>query len=114
LREVFRGVSPMAYMEKFAANPRQTLVVYGKYDLTFLEEFSLEILASFKAHNVDYRARVLPCGHYTTGETPFKYIDAWYLGSFIHSAFKKLGFAAATPQAPPAEPQRQSRTAPEP
>jgi Alpha/beta hydrolase domain containing 18 len=114
LREVFRGVSPMAYMGKFAANPRQVLVVYGKYDLTFLEEFSLEILASFKEHNIDYRARVLPCGHYTTGETPFKYIDAWYLGSFIHSAFKKLGFAAATPQAPPAEPQRQSRTAPTP
>ncbi len=112
LREVFRAVSPMAYMEKFAANPRQVLVVHGKYDLTFLEEFSLEVLASFKEHYIDYISRVLPCGHYTTGETPFKYIDAWYLGSFIHGAFKKLGLA--TLQAPPAEPQRQSRTAPAP
>ena len=34
--------------------------------------------------------RYLPCGHYTTGETPYKYIDGWYLGSFIHKAFKLL------------------------
>jgi dienelactone hydrolase len=112
LREVFRAVSPMAYMERFAANPHDTLVVYGKYDLTFLEEFSLEILASFKQHNVNYRARMLPCGHYTTGETPYKYMDAWYIGSFIHGAFKKLGLAASpspttSPIAPPAEPQSQ-------
>jgi hypothetical protein len=34
--------------------------------------------------------RVLPCGHYTTGETPFKYIDGWYMGSFVYRAFKAL------------------------
>ena len=98
-REVFRGVSPMAYMEKFAANPKRVLVVHAKYDLTFLEEFSLDVLKNFEAHHIDYISRVLPCGHYTTGETPYKYIDAWYLGSFIHSAFKKLALADLKPQA---------------
>jgi hypothetical protein len=43
---------------------------------------------------VDYVSKVLPCGHYTTGETPYKYIDAWYLSSFIHKAFKDLAFRA--------------------
>jgi hypothetical protein len=33
---------------------------------------------------------VLPCGHYTTGETPYKFIDGWYLGSFVYRAFKEL------------------------
>ncbi len=93
LREVFRGISPMAYMQRFAANPKQVLVVHAKYDLTFLEEFSLDVLKNFREHGVDFRSRVLPCGHYTTGETPYKYLDAWYLGKFIHDAFKKLAFA---------------------
>ena len=93
LRKVFRAISPMAYMDRFAANPKKVLVVYAPYDLTFLEEFSLEALRKFKEYNIDYVARVLPCGHYTTGETPYKYLDAWYLASFIHGAFKRLALA---------------------
>lgn len=90
VRQIFRGISPMAYMQRFAANPKRVLVVHATYDLTFLEEFSLDVLKNFDAHHVDYVSRVLPCGHYTTGETPYKYIDAWYLGSFIRSSFRKL------------------------
>ncbi len=33
---------------------------------------------------------MLPCGHYTTGETPYKFIDGWYLGWFVYRAFKAL------------------------
>lgn len=97
VREIFRAISPMAYMERFAANTKRVLVVHARYDLTFLEEFSLDVLKNFEAFHIDYQSRVLPCGHYTTGETPFKYIDAWYLGSFIHSAFKKLALANLKP-----------------
>ncbi len=68
----------------------RTSSVHATYDLTFLEEFSLDVLANFRRHGVDYVARVLPCGHYTTGEAPYKYLDAWYLGKFIHDAFKNL------------------------
>ena len=89
-RAIFKAISPMAYMEQFAAHPKQVLVVYAPYDLTFLREFSLDAINSLKRHGVETIARVLPCGHYTTGETPYKYIDAWYLGSFIHAAYKKL------------------------
>ena len=32
----------------------------------------------------------MPCGHYTTGETPFKYMDGWHLGWFVYRAFKAL------------------------
>jgi hypothetical protein len=33
---------------------------------------------------------VLPCGHYTTGETPFKFLDAYYMASFLDSAFSEV------------------------
>ncbi len=91
VRSIFKAVSPMAYMEKFAANPRRVLVVHATYDLTFLREFSLEVLESFKRHGVDFVSKVLPCGHYTTGETPYKFLDGWYLGTFVHRSFRSLG-----------------------
>ena len=95
VRDAFTSISPMSYMERFAANPKRVLVVHATYDLTFLEEFSLDVLTNFEQHNVDYVSRVLPCGHYTTGETPYKYIDGWYLGSFVYDAYKQLAVAAA-------------------
>jgi hypothetical protein len=90
VREIFSIVSPMSYMERFAANPKRALVVHATYDLTFLREFSLDVLKNFDQHKIDYVSRVLPCGHYTTGETPYKYIDGWYLGKFVYDAFKRL------------------------
>jgi dienelactone hydrolase len=90
VRVMFRGVSPMAYMERFASTPKRSLVVHATYDLTFPLHLSLDVLANFQRLGVDYVSKVLPCGHYTTGETPYKYIDGWYLGSFVYQAFRDL------------------------
>ena len=90
VRGIFEAISPMAYMEQFATTSRQSLVIHATYDLTFIEEFSLDVLRNFNRLNVDYVSRVLPCGHYTSGETPYKYMVAWHLGKFIHDAFKRL------------------------
>jgi len=90
VRQIFLGISPMAYMKRFAADPKRVLVVHARYDLTFLPEFSLDVLRNFDRCGIDYESRVLPCGHYTTGETPYKFIDGWYLGSFVYRAFRDL------------------------
>jgi dienelactone hydrolase len=90
IREMFLGISPMAYMERFAATPKRVLVVHATYDLTFPLHLSLEVLKNFDRCGIDYVSKVLPCGHYTTGETPYKYLDGWYLGSFVYQAFKAL------------------------
>jgi dienelactone hydrolase len=90
VREIFAIVSPMSYMQRFAANPKQVLVVHATYDLTFPLKYSRDVLKNFDALHIDYTSKVLPCGHYTTGETPYKYLDGWYLGSFIYKAFKNL------------------------
>src|SRR5665213_3621466 len=94
LRMLWSGVSPMVYMDRFAGiTPKQqesgwgkkrARVIYAPYDLTFLREFSEDVLREFRMRGVDFDAKILPCGHYTTGETPYKYIDGWYLGSYVY------------------------------
>jgi hypothetical protein len=92
VRSMFAGVSPMSYMQQYAApgKRRRSLVVYAPYDLTFIEKYSLDVLKNFDAFGVDYVAKKLPCGHYTTGEWPYKYLDGWFIGSFIWSSFRRL------------------------
>jgi Alpha/beta hydrolase domain containing 18 len=103
LADLWRCISPVSYLDSFAhperlaadspadAGRKKVLVIHAKYDLTFREEFSLQVLDNFRRVGLDFVSKVLPCGHYTTGETPYKFIDGWYLGSFVYSAFKEIG-----------------------
>jgi len=88
LRQVWRAVSPMVYFDKFSRWPRRSLIIYAKYDMTFLPEFSEQVVEEFEKHNLDHKVVVLPCGHYTMGETPYKYMDGWQLVSFLRTAFE--------------------------
>jgi hypothetical protein len=90
LNRLWAAVSPISYMEKFAANPKKVLLVHATYDLSFLPVYSEEVVRYFNDFGLDFVSKVLPCGHYTTGETPYKYMDGWYLGSFVYQAFKAL------------------------
>ncbi len=87
LKRVWRAVSPMVYFDKFSRWPRKSLVIYAKYDLTFLPEFSRQIVAEFARHNLDCKVVALPCGHYSIGEFPYNYIDGWNLANFLRTAF---------------------------
>ena len=64
--------------------------MHATYDLTYPLQGSLAVLRGLETHGIPYVSKVLPCGHYTTGETPYKYIDGWYLGSFIWREFRRL------------------------
>jgi dienelactone hydrolase len=104
LRMFWSGVSPMSYMDQFAGAhadgtllqrippwPRKRVrVIYAPYDLTFLREYSEDVLREFAMRGMAYDAKVLPCGHYTTGESPFKFLDGWYLGAFVYNSFKAM------------------------
>jgi dienelactone hydrolase len=87
LRQAWLAVSPMSYFNQFSRWPRKSLIVYAKYDLTFLPELSEQVVEEFERHGLDHKVAVLPCGHYTTGETPYKYMDGWQLASFLRTAF---------------------------
>ena len=87
LRQAWLAISPMSFFNQFSRWPKKSLIVYAKYDLTFLPEFSRQVVGEFERHGLDHKVAVLPCGHYTTGETPYKYIDGWQLASFLRTAF---------------------------
>jgi hypothetical protein len=105
-KQIYRlwsGISPVAYMSRFAEHPRKVLVIHARYDLTFLPEFSEQVVAAFAKHGLDFVSKVLPCGHYTTGEFPYKFLDGWWMGSFVYSAFRSLAQNAPAPDVPAAE-----------
>jgi dienelactone hydrolase len=83
LRRVWMAVSPVNYMEKFAAKKQKSLFIYTAYDTTFPPELSRDIVAKMREHSVDHKVVVLPCGHYTLGETPFKFIDGYHICSYL-------------------------------
>ena len=62
---------------------KQTLLVYAKYDLTFPVDLSLKLMDEWRRRHPDTTSAVLPCGHYSTGDAPFKFIDGYYLGNFL-------------------------------
>jgi hypothetical protein len=105
------GASPINFYDKFASHSRpeadgtasetikKVLLIYARYDLTFPYEYSLKVVDSFHEHGIDFERKLLPCGHYTTGETPFQYIDGWWMGSFIYRSFKELAQEGSRPKA---------------
>jgi hypothetical protein len=95
IRALWAAISPCSYFPKIVrpevrGRQKKVLVVYANYDLTFPKEYSLQVIRAFRRIGLDFEPRVLPCGHYTTGETPYKFIDGWYMGSFVYRAFKAL------------------------
>ena len=127
MRHLWAGISPVHYYGRFVAlakgpgirdqrseigdqgsvrgrlgeTAKKILLVYATYDLTFPLEYSLQVVKAFGENGLDFEQRVLPCGHYTTGETPFQYMDGWYLGSFVYRAFRDLAKqeAGSSPEA---------------
>lgn len=83
LREAWMAISPPNYIEKFAARKHKSLFISTKYDTTFPPRFSAAVIEQMLAHGVDHKAVVLPCGHYTMGETPFKFIDGYHICNFL-------------------------------
>lgn len=81
LRELWRPISPWSYLDRIE-NTR-TLLVYAKYDLTFPVDLSVKLIDEWKRRVPDAHVAVLPCGHYSTGAAPFKFIDGYYLGKFL-------------------------------
>jgi dienelactone hydrolase len=81
LRELWRPINPWSFIDRL--RDKQTLTVYAKYDLSFPVDLSLKLIHEMRKRGCPLQVRMLPCGHYSTGSSPFKYLDAWYLGKFL-------------------------------
>jgi len=83
LRAVWDCVSPVHYMDRFAAMRKKSLFLYATYDTTFLPEFSKQVVEHIRRRNLDHKLVVMPCGHYTLGESPFKFVAGYQICSFL-------------------------------
>jgi dienelactone hydrolase len=85
LRKAWLAVSPMSYFNQFARWPRKSLIVYAKYDLTFLPELSLQTVEEFERHGLTTR---LPCcpAVFTTARLHTNIWTRWH-HSFLRTTF---------------------------
>jgi hypothetical protein len=81
LRRWWMPISPWPFVERVAG--RGVLLVYARYDLTFPVDLSKGFVTEFARRGVAHDLGVLPCGHYTTGKSPFKFLDGYYLTRFF-------------------------------
>jgi dienelactone hydrolase len=81
LRQIWMPISPFPYLERVQG--KRVLLVYARYDLTFPVSLSKMLVEEFRRRDVDHEVAVLPCGHYSTGVTPFKWIDGLILCRFL-------------------------------
>jgi Alpha/beta hydrolase domain containing 18 len=81
LRRCWMPISPWPFVSNVRG--RNILLVYARYDDTFPVDLSRAFVAEFDRQRVAHDVTVLPCGHYTTGKTPFKYLDGFALTRFF-------------------------------
>ncbi|MBK9313637.1 MAG: abhydrolase domain-containing 18 [Acidobacteria bacterium] len=87
VRQAWLSISPSAHTGRLHRVRRPALLISAKYDLTFLPDLSEIFFADCQRHGVPARKKLLPCGHYTIGQTPFKFIDAWHIINFFRQSW---------------------------
>jgi len=81
LRQCWMPISPWPLIDR--VRPRDVLLIYAQYDLSFPVDLSNAFIAEFKRRDIPHTTAVLPCGHYSTGKAPFKYLDGYALTKFF-------------------------------
>lgn len=82
LRRLWMPISPFPYLDRMRG--KRTLLVYARYDLSFPVALSRMLVDEFRARGVNPEVFVMPCGHYSSGKSPFKWIDGFVLCRFMN------------------------------
>jgi hypothetical protein len=83
LREIWLPISPRAYFAKLAGTGRSSLLVYARYDSSFLPHLSRQVLDDYLRLGIPHSILALPCGHYTSGEFPFNIVLALAMCNYL-------------------------------
>src|SRR6266536_3474756 len=84
LRDYWRPISPMPFISRLPGMGRRPMrFIAARYDLTFPVDITHEVIAEVRRYGLPLDVIWLPCGHYTTGEMPWKAIDAWKIATFF-------------------------------
>jgi hypothetical protein len=84
LREYWLPISPMSYLQRLAKlSPRPQRYIYTLYDLSFPVDLSRDVLRELRRLKIKHNRAAIPCGHYTLGEKPWVYMDAFKIVSYL-------------------------------
>lgn len=84
LREYWLPISPFPFIPRLKRmRERPMRFIAARYDLTFPVDLSRDVIAEARRHNIPLDVAWMPCGHYTLGETPWKYLDGWKIAAFL-------------------------------
>ena len=87
LRELWLPISPMTYTRRLASlEPRPMRFIAARHDLTFPADLSRDVIEHVRSLGVPLDVAWLPCGHYTSGERPWVYLDGYKIVSFLRRA----------------------------
>jgi hypothetical protein len=75
LRRYWAVISPASYLHRLEGRDLQSLLIWARHDTSFLPEYSQQVLTTFREKKLSHEVYTLPCGHYTTGQFPFKLMD---------------------------------------
>jgi hypothetical protein len=83
LRSFWAPISPYPYIGKLRGEEKKILLITGRYDPTFLPEFTNALLDKIRNDGVPFKGVSLPCGHYSMGVAPFSYLAGYRFGKFL-------------------------------
>src|SRR5579883_1969843 len=83
LRSMWLCISPPSYCALYGRQDKRSKLIYTRYDTTFPPHLSEQVVEGARLYGWDYEVTVLPCGHYTLGQFPFKYIAGYEICTFL-------------------------------
>lgn len=88
LRHFWSPISPFPYIPKLNGARQKMLAITGRYDPTFWPGFTNQLLGELRRNRVPFQNLSLPCGHYSMGSAPFKYVAGYRFGKFLSRALR--------------------------
>lgn len=88
VRRAWLAISPSVYIGRLRGHRRRFLLMTARYDLTFPYDLSQIVFDDCDRHGVAYDKVVLPCGHYTSGKTPFKFHVGYHIVNYFRKAWR--------------------------
>jgi hypothetical protein len=84
LREYWLPISPFPFIRRLLdMRERPMRFITARHDLTFPLDLSRDVIDETKRLGLPLDVSWLPCGHYTSGEKPWVYLDGWKIASFF-------------------------------
>lgn len=86
IQRFWMPISPFPFIHRLSGTGQKCLMISGRYDPTFWPEFTQQTLDYLRSDGVAFESLQLPCGHYSLGEAPFKWLAGGRFGAFLFQA----------------------------